>query len=181
MQKTGNPITFRDANIFYNKAVKYQRKHSDWMSKPTDFGHESGRGAKRRHLAATNAKADLQKFSMKLVEKSVPQVFSDLLIEPLPINKQDVINISASLTMEVLPGTDNRWNILNGINNMSDYKKSEEAKFSLKGQTLSSVMKHFSMKSHAIFNHQGAIAGDIYWTIREKALEIVNGRSKSTV
>jgi hypothetical protein len=152
------------------------------MSRPTQFGRESGRGTSRRHTAAVKAQASLQNFSMKLVEKSVPQVFSDLLIEPVPISKQDVINISASLAMAVLPGTDNGWNnLLNGINNMSDYKKSEDAKFSLKGQTFSSVVKHFSMRSHAIFNHQGAVAGNIYWTIREKVLEIRNERSKPIV
>ena len=176
MQKTGNPITFRDANTFYHKAMKAQRTQSDWMRRPILGGKSR---TNRMHRAAVKARANLQHFSIKLVEKSVSQVFSDLLMEPVPINNQDVINISASLAMAALPGTDNGWNNL--LDGTADYKNSEAAKFSLNGQTLSSVVKHFSMRSDAIFKHQCAVASNIYWTIREKVLEISNERSKPTI
>jgi len=171
MQKTGNPITFRDANTFYNKAVKAQRTQSDWMSRPTQFGKESGRGASRRHMRAVNAQANLQNFSMKLLDKVAPQAFADLETKPFAFTKQFKIEVASSIAMRVIPGTDLDQGLINAVNFMSDYKNSDEIKFSLKGQTFSSVWKHFDMRSHALFNHQGSVAANIYLAIKEKVAE----------
>ena len=156
MLQTGVPITFRDAKKFATMA-------------------------KSTYLNETPRKrANFERFALKLVDKSLPSIIlhhigeqaADVAKNTYSISFSDCLHIAKEIAQR---SSDNDY-LYPKINYMYDYMNSNEAKFSLKGQTLSSVMKHFGVHSHAIMNHQGAIACEIYSQIRVRVSNMLVDR-----
>jgi len=164
MQKTGNPITFRDAAKFYSKVQKLERAQG---------------GVRIWH-----ANERLLELSEKLVKKAVPAVFNGHRSNGFFHfqNGAEHIEITArdchAIAMYISNLSSDTPDLNSRIDNLKAYKNSEEAKFSLKGQTFSSVWKHIEMRSHALFNHQGAIAVEIFAEIKKQVDKLITERTQ---
>jgi len=173
MQKTFVPITFRDATKFCDKAKQVQLRARDPKSK-RDFNK------------MYCAKKNLYAFSEKLVAKSAPEVFMRLQeskfaglssgVNTSQLTAKDYSNIARNISDVVVYPS----NLKSEIDFLSEYKNSEEAKFSLKGQTFSSIMEHFVIRSHALMNHQGRIAAAIFDAIRTDIEKLIKKRSQAS-
>jgi len=172
MQKTFCSITFRDANNFSKMAKKVQRL-------------EAAPQSRRDFNKLYSAKTNLYEFSKKLVNKAVPNVFAHhqkcaFLGLPAGADKvQLTANDYENIAMKVFNVSD-AHHVKSYINHFYEYKNSEDAKFSLKGQTFSSIVEYFVTHSHAIMNYQGRIAGAIFNEIRENINKLIKERVQPT-
>jgi len=163
MQQTNCPITFCDAAKFSRLEAKASRNGPD-----------------------SRAAFRLRKFSLKLVEKSVPEIISrnteSYHLPPSTIRKYMFANggyprIANIICSRELAGEAGfLYSRLDGLN---EYKNSPEAKFSLKGQTLASIWKHFGDNAHAIYSHQGTVAGGIFEAISINLVKILPPKKPS--
>lgn len=167
MIATGIPVTFRDGAKFAKLGTKVQRIESKFMANGGAGGYQKLRRARN----------EFQKFSEKLVEKSVPEImkgyredktsklYSGGLAE---IDAQDSRLIAESITAR--DKQDNEF-LYRLISNMNEYKNGEAAKFSLRGQTLPSIFDHFAEKSKVLMNYQGRLAQMVFDKIKENVAQ----------
>jgi len=148
MIQTGVPITFRDAKKFASMANSLYLKETP----------------RRR--------AEFERFALKLVDKSLPSIANRLSNQGTAMGAANVFKMSFKVRKDIAKAISTRSKLNDylypKIDFMYAYKNSEDAKFSLKGQTFSSIMKHLAVHSHAIMNHQGAIAVEIYSAIEAR-------------
>ena len=158
MIATGIPVTFRDGAKFAKLGTKVQGIESKFIANGGAGGYQKLRRARN----------EFREFSEKLVEKSVPEImkgyredktsklYSGGLAE---IDAQDCRMIAESITNRDKPGNEFIYKL---IGNVDKYKNGEDAKFSLRGQTLSSILDHFATKSKVLMNYQGNLAQMIF-------------------
>jgi hypothetical protein len=160
-----SPITFRDAVKFSKMANRMQF---------CEINPKTSRDFKNLN----EARASLQEFSEKLVNKSAPERLkyhkkTEFFRLPVGADKVQLSALDYQTIATKLSNVSDNQLLCDIINDLNKYKKSDEAKFSLKGQTFSSVWDHFAINSHTIATYQGRIAQLIYETISNKIDESI--------
>ena len=145
MQKTssadiGNPLTFRDGSKVYKLAIQCKNQNS---------------GEFKRFVL----------FTQKLVKKSVPPALAkmkELGVTSIPIvTKENVLSIAQSIALHAISEKEEYGSLYQVINSLSTYKKGD-GRFSLRGQTVASVVAHVVANNQFTCNHQDAIAVNIF-------------------
>ncbi|GEM_PF-2290291 len=158
MQQTGVPITFRNASKFYRLATKTKERRNEYNYSNGDT--ESARGK------FLSEKKRLGIFTRKLVEKSVPAILKETE-QRRATPSEDVDKIVETIVFQTNYSMHGISGIWQALERMRDYKNSQEAKVSFRGQTFSSFMESLNFRSHALSNHQGVLAAAVYSEIKE--------------